>query len=227
MAPLSKALPQPSPLWRRPWDALVREWMLYHLGDQRFRFLYDPAPEDEWVSVDCETTGLNARTDKIISIGAVRIKGHRVLASERLDLLVKPDKAISAEAVKVHGLRERDVANGLDPDEAMHQLLRFIGSRPLVGYYLEFDVELINRAIFPMLGVRLPQPKVEISAMYYDWKQRTLPPYQHGASIDLRLATMMADLQLPTRHAHDAVNDAIMAALAFVKLRRLLMSLAQ
>ncbi|MEF7617429.1 3'-5' exonuclease [Aquincola sp. MAHUQ-54] len=209
-------------VWSAPWRRLVRAWMLYHLGDQRFRFLYDRAPADEWVSVDCETTGLDPHRDEIISIGAVRIVGNRVLTSERFSLLVRPSKAISAEAVKVHGLRERDVAQGVDIDEAMHRLLHFIGPRPLVGYYLEFDVALINRAIFPMLGVRLPQPKLEISAMYYDWKQRRLPPYQHGAGIDLRLATLMADLGLPTRHAHDAVNDAIMAALAFVKLRALL-----
>jgi DNA polymerase-3 subunit epsilon len=145
------------------------------------------------------------------------------MTSERFSVLVKPSKTISAESVKVHGLRERDVAGGLDIDDAMHQLMRFIGSRPMVGYYLEFDVALINRAIFPMLGVRLPQPKIEVSALYYDWKQRTLPPYQHGASIDLRLATLMEDLKLPQRHAHDALNDAIMAALAFVKLKALLM----
>lgn len=222
MAQISKALPQPPTIWSAPWLQLKREWMLYHLGDQRLRFLYDKPPEDEWVSLDCETTGLNPSKDEIISIGAVRIVGNRVLTSERLQLLVKPSKAISAEAVKVHGLRERDVAGGLDIDEAMRQLLTFIGPRPLVGYYLEFDVALINRAIFPMLGVSLPQPKVEISALYYDWKQRTLPPYQHGASIDLRLATMMNDLALPSRHAHDAVNDAIMAALAFIKLKDLL-----
>ena len=223
MAPVpSKALPQPPAWWLRPWHQLKREWMLYHLGDQRFRFLYDQPPEDEWVSVDCETTGLNPAKDEIIAIGAVRIVGNRVLTSEKLQLLVKPSKAISAASVKIHGLREQDVAQGLDIDEAMRQLLTFMGPRPLVGYYLEFDVALINRAIFPILGVRLPQPKLEISAMYYDWKQRHLPPYQHGASIDLRLATLMADLALPTRHAHDAVNDAIMAALAFIKLRHLL-----
>ncbi|MEY4749504.1 MAG: hypothetical protein RIQ60_1718 [Pseudomonadota bacterium] len=223
MAPVpSKALPQPPEWWQLPWFKLKREWMLYHLGDQRFRFLYDKPPEDEWVSVDCETTGLNPAKDEIISIGAVRVVGNRVLTSEKLELLVKPSKAVSVDAIKVHGLREQDVAAGLDIDEAMHQLLRFIGPRPLLGYYLEFDVALINRAIFPLLGVRLPQPKVEISAMYYDLKQRTLPPYQHGASIDLRLATLMKDLELPTRRAHDAVNDAIMAALAFIKLRQLL-----
>jgi DNA polymerase-3 subunit epsilon len=222
MARRSSALPQPPALWALPWHRLVREWMIYHLGEPEFAFMYDPPPDDEWVSVDCETTGLNPRSDEIISIGAVRIRGNRVLTSESLQLLVKPTKAIGVEAVKVHGLRERDVAQGLDPDEALKQLLRFIGARPLVGYYLEFDVALINRAIFPILGVRLPQPKVEISALYYDWKLRHLPPYQHGASIDLRLATLMADLALPTRPAHDALNDAIMAALAFVKLKSLL-----
>lgn len=218
----SSALPQVPSIWSLPWRRLVREWMIYHLGEPEFAFMYDKPPEDEWVSVDCETTGLNPRTDEIISIGAVRIKGNRVITSESLQLLVKPTKAIAAEAVKVHGLRERDVAQGMDPDEAIKQLLRFIGARPLVGYYLEFDVALVNRAIFPILGVRLPQPKVEISALYYDWKLRNLPPYQHGSSIDLRLATLMSDLALPTRPAHDALNDAIMAALAFVKLKSLL-----
>ncbi|MEK8047283.1 3'-5' exonuclease [Ideonella margarita] len=213
---------KPLPLWLAPWRRLHRAWMLWHLADQRLRHLYDTPPPDEWVSVDCETTGLNPQRDQIIAIGAVRIKGNRVLTSERFSVLVKPSRAIAADAVKVHGLREQDVAGGLAPDEAMHQLLQFIGPRPLVGYYLEFDVALINRAIFPMLGVRLPQRQIEVSALYYDWKQRSLPPYQHGASIDLRLSTLMADLALPTRQAHDAVNDATMAALAFVKLRALL-----
>lgn len=222
MSRVTTALPQPHKWWLTPWYRLQREWMLYHLGDQRMRYLYDEPPPDEWVSVDCETTGLNPGRDEIIAIGAVRIVGNRVMTSDRLELLVRPSMTISAEAAKVHGLRQRDVQDGLEPDEAMRQLLAFIGSRPLVGYYLEFDVALINRAIFPMLGVRLPQPKVEISALYYDWKQRQLPLWQHGASIDLRLATLMQDLNLPTRRAHDALNDAIMAALAFVKLRSLL-----
>ena len=94
------------------WSALKRQWLLYHLGDQRLRYLYDKPPADEWVSVDCETTGLNPRKDDIIAIGAVRIVGNRVMTSEALQLLVKPSRAISADAVKVHGLRERDVAQG-------------------------------------------------------------------------------------------------------------------
>lgn len=205
------------------WLGSVRRgWMLYHLADARFSFMYDAPPDAEWVTLDCETTGLDVRKDEIISIGAVRIVGNRLLTSQRLELLVRPVRAMTADSVRVHRLRQSDVARGLDPSQAMRQLLDFIGSRPLVGYFLEFDVAMLNREIWPMLGVRLPHPKIEVSAMYYDFKNRQLPAHQRGGTIDLRFATMMNDLALPLRDAHDALNDAVMAGLAFVKLRRLL-----
>jgi DNA polymerase-3 subunit epsilon len=205
------------------WQALKREWMIYHLALPEFRFMYDEPPPNEWVSLDCETTGLNVGTDEIISIGAVRIVGNKIMTSERLELLVRPEKGVSADSVRIHRLREQDVAQGLPIEEAMKQLMRFIGSRPLVGYYLEFDVAMLNRAIWRLLGVNLPQPAIEVSAMYYDHKFRQLPPYQQQGNpdIDLRFDTLMADLNLPVREAHDALNDAVMAAMAFIKLRQL------
>ena len=213
------ALLSPSRWWRN----LKREWLLYHLGDPAFRFMFDPPPDNEWVALDCETTGLNVRTDEIISIGAVRIVGQRIMTSERLELLVRPERGVSSESVRIHRLRERDVAEGLPIDEALKRLMHFIGSRPLVGYYLEFDVAMLNRALFPMLGQGLPQPKIEVSGLYYDYKFRQLPAHQrqNNPSIDLRFITLMNDLGLPLRDAHDALNDAVMAALAFIKLRQL------
>ena len=207
----------------RSWaTALKREWLLYHLGDPRFRFMWDAPPDNEWVALDCETTGLNVKTDDIISIGAVRIQRNRVMTSERLELLVRPDKRVSADSVRVHRLREQDVAQGITPDDAMMQLMHFIGSRPLVGYYLEFDLAMINRVLFPMLGMGLPQPKIEVSALYYDYKHRQLPAHARDTGvIDLRLDTLMQDVGMPLWPAHDALNDAVMAALAFLKLRQL------
>jgi DNA polymerase III subunit epsilon len=202
--------------------AARRRWMLYHLVDAHFSFLYDAPPAGEWVALDCETTGLDVRKDKIVSIGAVRIVGNRLLTAERLELLVRPERAMTGDNMRVHRLREIDVAQGLAPEQAMRRLLEFIGSRPLVGYFLEFDVAMLNREIWPMLGVRLPQRKIEVSAMYYDFKNRQLPAAQRGGDIDLRFATIMNDLGLPQRDAHDAVNDAVMAGLAFLKLRCLL-----
>ena len=207
---------------RHWWAALKREWLIYHLGLPEFRFMFDPAPANEWVSLDCETTGLNVGRDEIISIGAVRIVGNRIMTSERLELLVRPERGVSAESVKIHRLRKRDVADGLPIDEAMKRLMRFIGSRPIVGYYLEFDVAMVNKALFPMLGQGLPQAKIEVSGLYYDYKFRTQPAHlrQDAPRIDLRFDTLMRDLGLPVREAHDALNDAVMAALAFIKLRQ-------
>ena len=207
----------------RWWARLKRAWLIYHLGDPAFRFMFEAPPENEWVSLDCETTGLNVRSDEIISIGAVRIVGNRLMTSERLELLVRPERGISPDSVRIHRLRETDVAQGLPIDEAMKRLMQFIGSRPLVGYYLEFDVAMLNRAIWPILGQGLPQEKLEVSALYYDYKLKQLPPYQQQANpdIDLRFATLMRDLDLPQRDAHDALNDAVMAGLAFIKLRQL------
>ena len=206
--------------WR---DALQRRRLLRKLRDPAFRFLFDPPPADEWIALDCETTGLNVRTDAIISIGAVRIAGDRILTSQRLELLIKPQCNVGADSIRVHRLRKRDLVDGVPIEQAIHTLLHFIGSRPLVGYYLEFDVAMLNRVLVPMLGIGLPQPKIEVSGLYYDYQFRQLPPYrqQGDPDLDLRFATLMRTLELPTWDAHDALNDAVMAALAFVKLRHL------
>ena len=204
-------------------DRLRRGWQQRQLRDSEWRFLVDAPPPGEWVALDCETTGLNPRSDEIIAIGAVRIVGNRVLTSERLDLLVRPEHGVSAESIRVHRLREQDVQDGVPAEEAMRRLLHFIGARPLVGYYLEFDVAMINRTLKRTLGLTLPQEKIEVSRLYYDHVFQQLPPHkqQENTEIDLRFATIMDALGLPTRDAHDALNDAVMAALAFVKLRAL------
>ena len=202
-------------------DRLRRGWQQRQLRDSEWRFLVDAPPPGEWVALDCETTGLNPRSDEIIAIGAVRIVGNRVLTSERLELLVRPEHGVSAESIRVHRLREQDVQDGVPAEEAMRRLLHFIGARPLVGYYLEFDVAMINRTLKRTLGLTLPQEKIEVSRLYYDYVFQQLPPHkqQENTEIDLRFATIMDALGLPTREAHDALNDAVMAALAFIKLR--------
>ena len=68
---------------------MARDWQLRQLRDERWRFLWDEPPPNEWVSFDCETTGLDTRNDEIVAIGAVRIRGQRIMTSERLELLVR------------------------------------------------------------------------------------------------------------------------------------------
>ena len=37
---------------KRGLGALRRGWMLYHLADEHFAFMYDDPPADEWVALE-------------------------------------------------------------------------------------------------------------------------------------------------------------------------------
>ena len=196
------------------------------LKDSSYSFLFDVPPPNEFVAIDCETTGLDVRRDEIISIAAIPIKNMQLLTSRRLELLIKPSQGPSKESVKVHRLRECDLEEGLDASTAIQQFLRFIGPRPLVGYYTEFDIAMLNKLVYPLLGIRMPNTALDVCNIYYDYKFSQLPPYQQyaNADIDLRFISLMTDLELPLRQGHDAFNDAEMAALAFVKLQAITQS---
>jgi DNA polymerase III subunit epsilon len=190
------------------------------LRDPAYTFLFEPEDSDEAVVFDTETTGLSRRCSDIISLAAIRIRGNRLLLSQRLELLVRPSAAIEHAAVLVHGLRPMDVANGLPARDAVDRFLRFIGTRPLVGYYLEFDIAMVNRVIRPWLGVSLPNRAIEVSALYYDrvMRDRSTRDALYTGTVDLSFARILADLDLPALPAHDALNDALMTGLIYLKL---------
>jgi DNA polymerase-3 subunit epsilon len=186
------------------------------LRDPSFQFLFEPGPPDEAVTIDCETTGLDRGKDDIVTIAAVKIRGTRILASERFEAAVRPDARMNPAAIKVHRLREADVAGGRAVEAVIPELLRFIGGRPLVGYYLEFDVAMIDRRVRRLIGVALPNPRIEVSALYYERKYGDAPP---GAQVDLSFAAILDDLRLPTLRQHDAYADALMTAMIYLTLR--------
>jgi DNA polymerase-3 subunit epsilon len=200
------------PNWiRRPFD-------LARIKHPTYRFLFDPGPGDEVVSLDCETTGLNPRKDEIVTVAAVKIKGARILCSERFEARVRPLVKMNPEAIKIHGLRERDVATGRAMAEILPTLLRYVGGRPLVGYYLEFDVAMLNRYLRRWLAIELPNPRIEVSKLYYERKYSDAPP---GTHVDLSFTAILRDLGLPMLDQHDAYADALMTAMIYVALRDL------
>ena len=184
------------------------------LKDEQYAFLFEEPPLDEVVVFDTETTGLNPKTDEILSIGALIVKENKILMSQKFECFIKPTKLINEESIKIHQLRNIDLQNALDVQKALEAFLAFIGSRTLVGYYIEFDASMINKYLQPWLGIRLPNPQIEISGIYHDKKMKRIA---HGV-IDLRFDVMMKDLDLPIFGKHDALNDAIMTAMMYIKL---------
>jgi len=196
-------------------ENLKKKWNRKHLTDERFAFLFEDEQSDEVVVFDCETTGLNPKVDEIISIGAVKIRGNKILTNEALHLYVEQKKQIKHESITIHQIRHCDLENAIPIKEAIETFLHYIGNKTLVGYYLEFDVAMINKYIKPMYGITLPNRQEEVSAIYYDKKIETIPQ----GHIDLKFDTILKDLDLPTLQAHDALNDAVMTAMIYLKLK--------
>ncbi len=197
-------------------NRLRQKWNRKNLNDERFAFLFDEVQSDEVVVFDCETTGLKPKIDDIISIGAVKVKGNKILTNEAIHIFVKQNKQINHESITIHQIRHCDLDEAISIEEAIEKFLYYIGNRKLVGYYLEFDVAMINKTIKPMFGITLPNKQEEVSAIYYDKKIATIPQ----GHVDLRFDTILNDLDLPKFQAHDALNDAIMTAMMYLKLRR-------
>jgi len=187
----------------------------FGLTDQSYRFLFEAEPGNEAISLDCETTGFDPWVDEIISVAAIRVVGRRIQASSAFRALVRPDAAIRPASIKVHQLREVDVAGARPMSEVLPELLRFIGSRPLVGYWIDFDVRMLDKYLLAMINTRLPNRRIDVSNLYYDRKFGSAPP---GTRIDLRYATILADLALPARAQHDAFEDALGAAESYLVL---------
>lgn len=200
------------PRWREAWrSARLRK----QLRNPAWQWLLDPPPANEYVSLDCETTSLDRKHAELLSIAAVKISGQRIETSSHLRLLVRPQGEIDRQGIPIHQLRDQDVAQGLEPQAALEQLLRFIGNRPIIGYYLEFDLAILNRYLRPWLGIDLPNQTIEVSSLYYDRKVTAWQP-----EVDLSLPSICDDLQLPQLPRHDPFCDAVMAALIFLKLQQ-------
>lgn len=196
--------------------ALKRSWWRRRLTDERYAFLFDGDPEGELVSLDCETTGLDVRKAEILSVGAIRVKGDTLLTSQRLDIVVRPTGPVPDHLVTIHHLRGIDVANGLPWEDAIRQVLDFVGPRPLLGYYIDFDAAMLDKYARRLIGCPLPNRRVEVSRLYYDWRAGQLPP---GSNVDLRFESIRERLDLPRRAEHDAFNDALLAAMMYLRLK--------
>lgn len=179
------------------------------LADSGYRYLFEADPSGELVSLDCETTGFDYVADDVISIAAIKIRGSRILTSEAFQGVIRPSAPMEASAIKVHQLREQDLARAPTIRKVLPDFLRFVGSRPLVGYWIAFDVRMLNKYLFSMLNVHLPNRQIDVSKLYYERKYGAAPP---GTRIDLRYKSILADLGLPALPPHDAFVDAVGAA---------------
>lgn len=177
---------------------------------ERFR----PVDYDEPVSVlDLETSGLDPKSDRILSIAAVRVEGGRIVLSERFHRLVQDAGPVNREAIRHHRLRPVDVRHGEPLGDVLEAFVAWHGGRPLVGYAVAFDLAFLRREARSR-RLDLPPRRADVRDRYRDRCLRANP--QHPP--DLRFEAMARALGVPIIGRHDALGDAVSTALMWIGL---------
>jgi DNA polymerase III subunit epsilon len=93
---------------------------------------------------DTETTGLDCLNgDRLIEIGCVELLNH-IPTGRTFHAYINPRRAISADAVQVHGLTEEFLRTHRCFEELAEEFADFIGDSTLVAHNAMFDRGFIN-----------------------------------------------------------------------------------
>ena len=101
--------------------------------------------EEEFVVFDFETTGFNAGgSDSIIEIGAVKLKGGKIL--DRYDELINPGRKLPEKIVELTGITDAMLKDKRDEKEAVIDFMKWVGDDPMVAHNAKFDVSFLEMA---------------------------------------------------------------------------------
>jgi DNA polymerase-3 subunit epsilon len=175
-------------------------------------------PEDaEIVAVDVETTGLDPEVANVISIGAVPIRGRQVVLSDRFEATIKRDAPTHEGSVRIHRLRAMDLAHGVPPADALARFREWLGDRPMLGYCVDFDRKVLDRALRE--GGLDPLDVVAYDLRRLHILKRKRHHHDHDRHALLDFDAILADAGIPPLARHTAIGDAAATALAFIALR--------
>ncbi len=122
-----------------------------------------PLAVARWVVVDVESSGLDARRDRLISIGAVAVRGGRLTLADSLEVVLRQEQVSDTRNILVHGIGGTAQREGLPPQEALLRFLAYAGKSWIVAYHAAFDELMIGRALREQLGCVWKPPVLDLA----------------------------------------------------------------
>ena len=185
---------------------------------------------DEYIAFDIETTGLDSRTDSIIEIGAVRMRGGEVV--DKFASFAHPGHPLSAKTVSLTNITDEMLRGAPKPEMAVDNFLDWAGDTPLVAHNAEFDTGfmreycrrsgrifdplyfdtlLLSQYLCPDLG----NHKLDTVANHLN-----LPPFQHHRAFDDAQVCGEIFFQMIPKLRALGINDSNQINPTFAKMKR-------
>ena len=161
----------------------------------------------DFTVVDLETTGLNPKTDKIIEIGAVKVKDGMIRGN--FQCYVNPGRKLEERIIELTGICDEDIIEAKSIEEVLPELFAFIGEDILVGHRILFDYSFLKKAA---VNQKLSFEKQGIDTLKI--ARKFLP------DLESRRLPFLCEYYGIALKAHRAMHDALATAELYLKLAK-------
>lgn len=169
--------------------------------------------QSKFVVFDCETSGLNPKTDRILSIGALTIVNNEININESFEHYLEQD-IYSRESAAIHGLLKNGKYSKQPEETVMKEFLKYIEGAILVGHHVGFDVSCVNYALKRMGLPKLRNKTLDTGVLFKKTKHELYAEmHQKIYSLD----EVCDELNIQKKDRHTAYGDAFLTALVFFK----------
>ena len=181
-----------------------------------YDFLSVPFPSEETclsdlsiLSVDFETTGLNAITDKLLSIGFVSIDKRQIKLGSCYHQIIDTKCRLEADNVIIHQITDQQKSQGQSLRVVVEALLKALAGKAMLVHFARIEKQFLKQACLELYGVSPPILILDTLAIAKRKLDRQDIAYDPQ---ELRLSSLRQKYDLPNHFAHNALNDAIATA---------------
>lgn len=168
---------------------------------------HTPLHAARWVVIDCETSGLDASRDRLLSIGAVVVERARIDLGSAFSVLLRQDAPSDSANILVHGIGAQAQLGGRPPRQALQAFTDFVDHGLPVAFSAPFDAAVLRRA---MTAEQLEAPAVwlDIARLAPALFPAAAPAKGARRSLD----DWLAAFGIECAERHDALGDAYASA---------------
>ena len=167
--------------------------------------------ETSFVVLDTETTGFDFKKDRILSIGALRIKNAIIQPRDAFEVFVKQE-IFASQTVAIHGIIKQEKTRQLPEIEALKVLLVLLENAVVVAHHTAFDVGMLNHALQRNGLPKLKNPTLDTAILYNKSLKRNERKTEGHYSLD----ALAEKYNIPKTDRHTALGDAYITAIAFL-----------